>query len=323
VALDDTPTAEPSAEPTASPSAGPTASPNAKYVSFSATLVLNNATSNVLDATATSILEGSVATAISLPASAVTLLSYEATLSAHAIHCQHVGENDAHGTSAWSLSSYLRHPPEHDESKSVAACSRRLAAGNHYDITTHMGIKAALSDFPQFGSNSAAVYLYLVTTLLAAVQDNTLKQLIVTNSINAGSATFAYINEVNVTSISPLDGPSPDPSRPSGASSQPGEIAGAIIGAMIGIGLFLALAYYGCMRCRRVKKADGYVVYEPYNAPTETGSTQPPAVVASAPAAGRTTVQTPSVSANKELDRRSVHSALQGTEQAEFEALLL
>jgi hypothetical protein len=185
-----------------------------------------------------------------------------------------------------------------------------------------MGIKAALSDFPQFGSNSAAVYLYLVTTLLAAVQDNTLKQLIVTNSINAGSATFAYINEVNVTSVSPLDGPSPDPSRPSGASSQPGQIAGAIIGVMIGIGLFLALAYYGCMRCRRVKKADGYVVYEPYNAPTETGPT-PPAVSASAPAVGLTTPKTPSVSANKEADRRSVHSALQDTEQAEFEALLL
>jgi hypothetical protein len=265
--------------PTTSPSTEQTAY-HVEYVSFTATLNLSNATSNVLDTSAIEVLEESVATTLHLSASSVKLVSYEATLAAHSVFCLHQNDGTAKEPSSWLTFAwelpYLRVTPM-DPAQSSLHCEGRLAASDHYNIATEMGVKAALSDFPQYGRNSAALWTALTATLASASNNNALRRTIISKSLEANSQTFAYINDVNVTRISSLVEEAFPTSAPTGVPAGSDQLKYGkymnikYLGPFAGIVLLLLLlagaVWYYCVYRRRDKEASE-TEYEACDTPT-------------------------------------------------------
>ena len=270
-------TATPSRSPTIKPTAptnvptlaptGPTRMPTAgpEFMSYDVSLSLKNATSNVLDATATLILQASVANASHVMPSDVILTSYVATAtSAVAGHSASRATPQGQDNTQLSLFS-----SETDPTAVFRSLRMSALATPSYTIRANLAIRVALADYPQFGSNITALYVSLTSNLIQAVNDNSLSNTIRVLSVEANSLTFMYVDNLEVLEISaplaegsPTAMPTSGPRRDNGARFNAGEIAGIIIAVMVGIALLVTCLYFACTY-KTPDRSAAYLYVEP------------------------------------------------------------
>lgn len=221
-----------------------------------------NATSNVLDATATLILQASVANASHVQPSEVILTSYTAT----AASSFSVGHSAPHTKSSSVMPSHIV-PAKTMLASDVFRSLRMATLATSYTIQAELAIRVALADYPQFNGNITALYVSLTSSLIQAVNDNSLSATIRVLSVEANSLTFLYVDNLQVLEITaPLVAGFPTAmptSRPrDDRRFEEGEIAGIIIGVMVGLGLLVTCLYFACTY-KKPERSSAYLYVEP------------------------------------------------------------
>ena len=258
---------------------------NPEYISYDVDLRLTNATSNILDSAAISILQNSVANASQVRPSEVTLLSYTATAARlfQPDALAHTSESQNEDSFFPVLRRLFSEQNNVDESH--RSIRMNTLATYSYTIRALCAIRVALADYPQFNGNITALYTTLTNNLLQAVSDNSLVNTIRILSVQANSVTFQFINGVEVLEITlplaegfptamPTIAPDDDISGPDYST---GEIAGMIIAVMVLLALFVIGMYY-LITYRKPDRSEVYLYVEPtemdtlMNSPARSGN---------------------------------------------------
>jgi len=236
-------------------------------MSYDVSLSLKNATSNVLDTTATLILQASVANASHVRPSEVVLTSYVATAtSAFSGHSTPRTAQKSQDNAQATL-----FPAEAESALGIRSL-RMSTLATSYTIRANLAIRVALADYPQFGNNITALYVSLTSNLMQAVNDNSLSNTIRVLSVDANSLTFLYVDNLEVLEITaplaegfPTAMPTAGPHRED-ARFNAGEIAGIIIGVMVGIGLLVTCLYFA-LTYKTPDRSAAYLYVEPGTQP--------------------------------------------------------
>jgi hypothetical protein len=243
-------------------------------MTFTATLRLFDATSNVLDETAVNILTESVATATGVQNSEVTLESYIAVrITSSTAHTQERVQNPVFRIRDGETKRLRAQSSQQRQGSSVFSLfqsgimqhgASTLNDVQYYKISAVLRITAKLADYPAYNNDVDALYSALSTALTTAVADNTLQTQIVSTSIAADSATFASISAIETVAISPpvVGDPSAAQDNNSSESYEPGEVAGMVIAVMIGLGIAIFIVFKLCCR-RKSANPDAYIVFDP------------------------------------------------------------
>mmetsp|Transcript_17575 Transcript_17575/g.29622 ORF Transcript_17575/g.29622 Transcript_17575/m.29622 type:complete len:513 (+) Transcript_17575:49-1587(+) len=219
---------EPSAQPT---TVTPTYAPSlpAEEIEYEVSFEMSNCTSSVLDNAAETAVVQSVANVSGVDASDVTLVSYEVT----------GNTTSPTGRRLWT-SKDTQQPVLLQATNTIVY---------YYTIATVTSIRAQLVDFPEYGSNTTALYQALTSSFSVAANDGVLTTIIQETSRQLDSSILASINGLNVLEITqplvvyfPSSMPTPSPVVEE-ENTDPSVIVVIVVFVMVGCALLLTLCY--------------------------------------------------------------------------------